>query len=144
MKLTKERIAGMKTALAGHYNREFKGREPQVLETLVWNQIQILDHMFDAMLEAEAPKPKPERCGGTPGKPRWQGPGFFITTHSGWHPKEQQCEESPECRLCPGCPDCAPKVDWALTAAEEWLCTGGAGGGSSQERLAAIIRRHAP
>ena len=151
MKLTKERVAGMRAALSAHYNREFKGRESQVLETLVWNQIQILDHMTDAMLEAEAPKP--ERCGGKPGEPKWWHPVGMSDVHRGWHEARTACPLSGDigwkqvggivCTKCPGCSDCAPVVDWATAAAEEW-CAPAHASFKAIPMLAAIIRKHAP
>ena len=73
---------------------------------------------FIAMLEAEAPKivvgidwargAAPERCGGEPGKPNWQG-SFRSGYHMGWHRPDRLCPAGTSsfiCTPCPGCESC--------------------------------------
>lgn len=103
MKLTKERIA---------YLRE------SVSNGLLLRAVDDLLEHIDAMLEAEAPKivvgidwargAAPERCGGEPGKPNWQG-SFRSGYHMGWHRPDRLCPAGTSifiCTPCPGCESC--------------------------------------
>lgn len=68
MKLTKDQIEAVRREFG---ISEFQTGEVPTFSTEGRNKLLaiLVCYMADAMLEAEAPKPTPERCGGTPGKP---------------------------------------------------------------------------
>lgn len=128
-RLTKERIAEL-------YERP---RQSTDIDMLYSALNEILAHIA-ATLPPEAEAPKPERCGGTPGEPRYCCKAAYPRAWTAWHESDRH---SRDCRPCPGCLDCAPvKKDWAMDAAEEWYPATHIFRGSIQE-LATIIRKHA-